>query len=61
MHYAAFPSPQLVNIYNLDLRDFELRDKMLRRINRVKRGIAVLCKKRSACVLNEVFDPTKIA
>ena len=42
MHYAAFPSPQLVNIYNLDLRDFELRDKMLRRINRVKRGIAVV-------------------
>ena len=42
MHYAAFSSPELVNIYNLDLRDFELRDKMLRRINRVKRGIAVL-------------------
>ena len=41
MHYAAFPSPQLVNIYNLDLRDFELRDKMPRRINRVKRGFAV--------------------
>ena len=42
MHYAAFSSPELVNIYNLDLRDFELRDKMLRRINRVKRGFAVL-------------------
>ena len=36
-----FSLPELVNTYNLDLRDFELRDKMLRRINRVKRGCAV--------------------
>ena len=38
-----FPNflPELVHIYYSDLRDFDLRDKIFARINRVKRGLPV--------------------
>ena len=42
IYYTGFPLPQLVNIYYSDLRDFDLRDKIFARINRVKRGLPVV-------------------
>ena len=37
--------PELVHIYYSDLRDFDLRDKIFARINRVKRGLPVMYSK----------------